>query len=129
MTLKEAAILVREFGEHVERALKANVSAKKMIDTAALHDSIRANIIADVGNNAYKVEVAFRSYGRIQDLKKLPTDTNTMRRAVWGVGKKGNRGKKWYAKTFYANVKLLRQDLSVAAATEIAEKIVNKLKQ
>lgn len=101
--------------------LQSRIGKNKLIETASLQQSLKARVSNEQGSSS--IELSFLPYGRIQDMsrkqRKVPTESNALRRFLLSGKPRTYRGKRWYNKTVYSGLSRL-QKLCVSYLSSIA---------
>lgn len=104
------AQILQVWMDSLQRKLQAAIIAENLLDKGKLYESLRAKVLKGVLGATAQASLDMKTYGRMLDIKRpsrIVADTNDTRRALVGVGNKGNRGRSWYNKTVWAGKKEL----------------------
>lgn len=100
--------------------MQSRIGSHKLIETAALQQSIKTKVALQ---GSPTISLSFLPYGRIQDMsrkqRKVPTESNALRRFLLSGKPRTYRGKRWYNKTVYSGLSRL-QKLCVSYLSSIA---------
>lgn len=114
--LKAILAELQPWANELERKLKAEIAAKKLVDTGNLHSSLRVQVVETATD--VHTAITFPGYGRIQDMRamprKIPAEKSALRRYIAGVGYNSGRtkyGKRWYNTTVWSEIQSLSEQV------------------
>lgn len=121
---------LQPWANELERKLKSEIAAKKLVDTGNLHSSLRVKVAHTANDTLTKI--TFPGYGRVQDMRamprKIPAEKSALRRYIAGVGYNSGRtkyGKRWYNTTVWREI----QDLSERVGYKMQNVIKDELRE